>query len=578
MKKRSVCAVICIIMIILQAATVLCYAEGEDTAADERAVIILDAGHGGIDGGAANAPKTEKEYNLLIAGYLRDELLADGRFEVYMTREDDTYLNKLSRALNILTYNADLMLSLHCNSNDSTSVDGSEAYVSVIDRYNASDLAVMILDDISESVPIRRGKVKTREDTGDSLGIYYWSDEMQWDMPGESSLGVKSDYYSMITWSSKFGTPSIIIEHAYVSNKKDASILESDENLKKIAAAEAEALCDYYFGHEHVFGDEKTVDFPSNCTLNGTKSYRCEICGIKKDTEQLPPAPERHFMRAESSYAATCTEDGGITYVCQISYNLNDRGYDCDVHRTTEVIPKKEHNYEITEDIKSTGNIEGHRTEKCVNCGDEITETYPACEHEFREETTDPTCTENGKIEKVCLKCGYTTSEEFPMTGHDYEVTEDVKPTCTDEGKLTEVCSVCGDVMTKTTPATGHEFPEIGERLCVYCGFEEKTTESDNSGGDGRRSILELAKQPIVMIILCIIAVQLIALAIVIPYNRRRLKKLRNRARDFSAYESDEYTDYGSVYEEENSKSNENTRNNEYSAPFVANRGYTEDK
>ena len=132
--------------------------------------------------------------------------------------------------------------------------------------------------------------------------------------------------------------------------------------------------------------------------------------------------------------------------------------------------------------------------------------------------------------------------------------------------------------MTKTTPATGHEFPEIGKRLCVYCGFEEKTTESDNSGGDGRRSILELAKQPIVMIILCIIAVQLIALAIVIPYNRWRLKKLRNRARDFSAYESDEYTDYGSAYEAEKSNSNENAGDNEYSAPSGANRGYTENK
>lgn len=577
MRKRSVCVVVCVIMIIFQVVPVLCYGARDGVVADERVVIIIDAGHGGLDGGAANAPKTEKEYNLLIAGYLRDELIADGRFEVHMTREGDTYLNKLSRALNILTYNADLMLSLHCNSNDSTSVDGSEAYVSVIDRYNASDLAVMILDNISESVPIRRGKVKTREDTGDSLGIYYWSDEMQWDMPGESSLGVKSDYYSMNTWSSKFGTPSIIIEHAYVSNKNDAEILESDENLKKIAAAEAKALCDYYFGHEHVFGTEKTVDFPSNCTLNGTKSYRCEICGVKRDTEQLPPTPDRHFMRAESSYAATCTEDGGITYVCQISYNLNDRGYDCEVHRTTEIIPKKGHNYEITEDIKPTGNIEGHRTEKCVNCGDEITEIYPACEHEFREETTNPTCTESGKIEKVCLKCGYMTSEDLPMLGHDYEVTEDVKATCTEEGKRTEVCSVCGEVRTKTTPATGHEFPEIGKRLCVYCGFEEKSAASDNSD-DGRRSILELFNKPIVMVILCIIVVQLIALAIVIPYNRRRLKKLRNRARDFSAYESNEYTGYGSVYGTEYPPKSEYPQNNENPAPSGANRGYTENK
>ena len=37
-----------------------------DLAADGKIVVVLDAGHGGIDGGTAVGKRTEKENNLLI--------------------------------------------------------------------------------------------------------------------------------------------------------------------------------------------------------------------------------------------------------------------------------------------------------------------------------------------------------------------------------------------------------------------------------------------------------------------------------------------------------------------------------
>ena len=52
-------------------------------------VIILDPGHGGVDGGAVGPGDVlEKDINLAIALILRDMLKATG-FEVVMTREDD---------------------------------------------------------------------------------------------------------------------------------------------------------------------------------------------------------------------------------------------------------------------------------------------------------------------------------------------------------------------------------------------------------------------------------------------------------------------------------------------------------
>ena len=54
--------------------------------------IVLDAGHGGEDGGASDAKgRCEKEINLAVAKKVRDYLTANG-VSVIMTREDDVML------------------------------------------------------------------------------------------------------------------------------------------------------------------------------------------------------------------------------------------------------------------------------------------------------------------------------------------------------------------------------------------------------------------------------------------------------------------------------------------------------
>lgn len=65
-------------------------------AEDEKAqhVILIDAGHGGIDGGAKSKNGTiEKDINLAIASKLKGKL-EDNGYKVYMTREDDSELDR----------------------------------------------------------------------------------------------------------------------------------------------------------------------------------------------------------------------------------------------------------------------------------------------------------------------------------------------------------------------------------------------------------------------------------------------------------------------------------------------------
>ena len=94
-------------------------------------VIVLDAGHGGIDSGTLSSDKTvvEKEINLLITHKIR-ELLESSGAHVILTREDDSSLyiedgNKTIRQKyneNLKNWkqiiedsNADMFVSIHMN-------------------------------------------------------------------------------------------------------------------------------------------------------------------------------------------------------------------------------------------------------------------------------------------------------------------------------------------------------------------------------------------------------------------------------------------------------------------------------
>ena len=199
--------ILCLALLVPALSVALALPASADIAANGKVVIVLDAGHGGIDGGTAVGTLIEEEINLRLAKYLRAVLEGDDRFEVYLTREEDVYLNFFERTSVAREHNADLLLSLHCNSSPEADANGCLAIVSVVPKFRADTLAGKILDNISASVPIRRGRVDTEEDTGDELGIYYWSEERQWDMPGAYELGQKSDYYSINTWSCRFGIP-----------------------------------------------------------------------------------------------------------------------------------------------------------------------------------------------------------------------------------------------------------------------------------------------------------------------------------------------------------------------------------
>jgi len=90
--------------------------------------VVIDAGHGGSDPGAALPDLSEKAITLDIAARLR-RLLTRGGFEVIATREDDHLIPLRERAHIANASSSDIFVSIHVNSIvDHTNEHGVETY------------------------------------------------------------------------------------------------------------------------------------------------------------------------------------------------------------------------------------------------------------------------------------------------------------------------------------------------------------------------------------------------------------------------------------------------------------------
>lgn len=214
-------------------------------------VIVLDPGHGGEDPGAINSNKgiNERDINLKIANYLKKYLMEYADVTVELTHNGFSTggFSLIDRAIKARNLKADLLVSLHCNSSESGKLSGAEAFVTAnksLPKYNeqCSKLADMILKKINE-IGIENKGVKTRL-SGDTSEVY--------------SDGTRGDYFGIIRYAMKGvkegiganiqngeGLSTVLIEHCYI-NGSDVQYLDSEEDIKKLAKADSDAIAKFY--------------------------------------------------------------------------------------------------------------------------------------------------------------------------------------------------------------------------------------------------------------------------------------------------------------------------------------------
>lgn len=187
-------------------------------------VVIIDAGHGSIDGGANQNGVEEEDMNWSIATSLKAELQSYWGVKVYLTRGSSEYNSNTGRGRFGLSLNADLVVSIHNNSGSATA-SGVEVYGTVNPAHSAmvSQLGKMICAKVS-ALGLRNGGYRTRTSGSDST----------------------RDYYTLIDEAVRAGIPAMIVEHCYLSNPTDAAFISNPVNRKKVATADATAIAEYF--------------------------------------------------------------------------------------------------------------------------------------------------------------------------------------------------------------------------------------------------------------------------------------------------------------------------------------------
>lgn len=127
----------------------------------ENIKISIDAGHGGSETGAIGCLGTkEKDVNLEIAQNLKNKLVELGA-DVFMTREDDSYVGLNERVEKSNYFDADIFLSIHNNSLPDGLADKDASGTETYYFYPQSkELAKILAESISQNTGFRNNGAK----------------------------------------------------------------------------------------------------------------------------------------------------------------------------------------------------------------------------------------------------------------------------------------------------------------------------------------------------------------------------------------------------------------------------------
>lgn len=186
-------------------------------------VIVIDPGHGGSDSGAIGPTGVmEKSITLRVGNELRRLLTQEGA-AVYMTRSTDKEVSpKRSKATDIEELqarcdvanqkNADIFVSIHMDSFTNDAAKGTTGYY-----YSLGNKRSRILAD-----KIRAGVI---------------------DQLGTQSRGTQSSNFYVVKHTDM---PATLVELAFISNKNEEQLMNSEDGIKKAAQGIADGIADYF--------------------------------------------------------------------------------------------------------------------------------------------------------------------------------------------------------------------------------------------------------------------------------------------------------------------------------------------
>lgn len=226
-------------------------------ATQTRRLVVIDAGHGGVDPGAVGPAGTrEKDINLQMARRVVEILRQDPTLDVRLTRNRDTLIALRDRARFANSWRAEgqpaLFMSIHCNAHPLRSETGFETFF-LSEARTADARRVQQMEDAAEQYEERSGPRSPMDFIMTDLRQnQYLRESSEWAQliqdrlrqvhPGPNR-GVKQAGFAVLVGAFM---PAVLVELGFISNRTEEQMLLDSRHQEVLARQLATSVQDFF--------------------------------------------------------------------------------------------------------------------------------------------------------------------------------------------------------------------------------------------------------------------------------------------------------------------------------------------
>jgi len=269
-------------------------------AVKDKFVVVLDAGHGGHDPGNLGNGYLEKNIALAIVLKVGELLAKDKDIEVIFTRKDDTFVDLFERGEIANEANANLFVSVHCDSH-SSDANGAGTFVLGLHANKQNfevakkENSVIYLEDNYEQ-KYAKYDINSPESV---IGLTIMQEEFL-----EQSIQLAKLMQDNFTQKLKRKDrkvkqagfivlhqtfmPSVLVETGFLTNKNEGSYLNSAKGQNDMGTAIANAILTYKDGV-----DANLIGLEENVLVENTPKKEAVVKEIKEAVAVAPVKEEK---------------------------------------------------------------------------------------------------------------------------------------------------------------------------------------------------------------------------------------------------------------------------------------------
>ncbi|MFH6972735.1 N-acetylmuramoyl-L-alanine amidase family protein [Flavobacterium petrolei] len=258
-------------------------------------IVILDAGHGGKDPGNSYHGFVEKEIALKTTLKLEKLLEKEGGIQVIHTRKSDVFIELKDRPKKANSLDANLFISIHCNSVKNPVPFGTETFVMGLARSKGNleiakqENSVILLEkdykqtykgfDPKNPETLIGLKILQEDYLDRSINLASKIENNFKNKVHRKSRGIKQTPLWVLDAAYM---PSVLIELGFLSNNEEGIFLNSNVGQNKMAHAIATAIIAYkkeYFGtqSDNTYQDTSSKKITENTTKNNLKRTKSKL-------------------------------------------------------------------------------------------------------------------------------------------------------------------------------------------------------------------------------------------------------------------------------------------------------------